>query len=321
MECSSAWDGLSAWGTAAQASFWVALEQPGPWGRDALVESRLNPELGRRWGDAALEAGGRMLLIRAPGQHVAGEGFQSRRVLVAGGLAGGGWLLEGVALTEDDFDALPWAKIAAGDMAAVREACPWLHPASAPVLLICTNAKRDRCCALRGRPIVHDLAEAGLPVWECTHTGGHRFAPTGVVLPLGQVMGRLTPELGREVLDAAASGRLAEVGELRWASDSAVIVVLAANGYPGTPDVGGVIGLPADAGPNVDIFHAGTRSEGGVLVAAGGRVLGVVGRAFDLTAARAEAYAAIDKLDAPSLFCRRDIAERAASGLIERPKL
>ena len=221
MECSSAWDGLSAWGTAAQASFWVALEQPGPWGRDALVESRLNPELGRRWGDAALEAGGRMLLIRAPGQHVAGEGFQSRRVLVAGGLAGGGWLLEGVALTEDDFDALPWAKIAAGDMAAVREACPWLHPASAPVLLICTNAKRDRCCALRGRPIVHDLAEAGLPVWECTHTGGHRFAPTGVVLPLGQVMGRLTPELGREVLDAAASGRFA-VGSLNERHDRGV---------------------------------------------------------------------------------------------------
>lgn len=221
MECSTAWTGLSAWGTAARASFWVALEQPGPWGRDALVESRLDPALGARWGSAALAAGGRMLLIRAPGHHVAEDGFQSRRVLVAGGLAGSAWLLEGVALTEDEFDALPWDAIALGDRAAVQEACPWLHPAPAPVLLVCTNAKRDRCCALRGRPIANELAAEGLAVWECSHTGGHRFAPTGVVLPLGQVVGRLTVDLGREVLDAAASGRFA-VGSLAEEHDRGV---------------------------------------------------------------------------------------------------
>lgn len=221
MECSTAWEGLSAWGTAAQASFWAALEQPGPWGRDALVESRLNPELGERWGAAASRAGGRMLLIRAPGQHISRTDFTSRRVLVAGALAGSAWLLEGTAHSEADFDALPWDLIAAGDVEAVRAACPWLAPAPGPVLLVCTNAKRDRCCALRGRPIAHELAAAGHAVWECSHTGGHRFAPTGVVLPLGQVIGRLGVDLGAAVLDAAASGRFA-VGTLAEEHDRGV---------------------------------------------------------------------------------------------------
>ncbi|HHU37816.1 MAG TPA: sucrase ferredoxin [Propionibacterium sp.] len=211
-ECSTAWAGLSAWGTATQASFWVALEQSGPWGRDALVESRLDPELGDRWGSAAAKAGGRLLLMRAPGQHVAEADFRSRRVFVAGGLAGSAWLLQGVALSEAQVDGLPWDAIGTGDRASVLEDCPWLRP-SDPVLLVCTNAKRDRCCALRGRPIVDQLAAEGLSVWECSHTGGHRFAPTGVVLPLGHVVARLTPDLGRAVLDAAASGRFA-VGAL-----------------------------------------------------------------------------------------------------------
>lgn len=218
MECSFAWQGLSAWGSAVHATFWVALEQPGPWGRDALVESRLDAELGARWGGAASDAGGRLLLMRAPGHHVAEEDFAHRRVLVAGGLSGSAWLLEGTAESEDQFDALPWEQIALGDRDAVLAACPWLAPAEGPVLLVCTNAKRDRCCALRGRPIVQELAEAGLAVWECSHTGGHRFAPTGVVLPLGQVVGRLTAELGRAVLDAAASGRFA-VGTLSEVHD------------------------------------------------------------------------------------------------------
>lgn len=278
MECSTAWEGLSAWGTAARADFWVALEQPGPWGRDALVESRLSPELGERWGAAVAAVGGRMLLIRAPGQHAASDGFQSRRVFVSGGLAGGGWLLEGVALTEDEFDAVPWPLVAAGDVAGVRAACPWLRPA-APVLLVCTNAKRDRCCALRGRPIVNDLAAEGLRVWECSHTGGHRFAPTGVVLPLGQVVGRLSVELGREVLDAAASGRFA-MGSLTEAHDrgvsflppreqAAVSAVRAETGET-EPIALAVVG---DDGATVTVQHAGGRVWEVAVVPAEGQAL------------------------------------------------
>ncbi len=142
------------------------------------------------------------------------------------------------------------------------------------------------------------------------------------------VLSLLESPLG-EVLDAAASGRLAEVGDLRWSEDAAVVVVMAANGYPGTPDKGGRIDGPHvfGCGPEglegdvVHILHAGTSMEDEHLVAAGGRVLGVVARASDLAGAREAAYGAIDALECPTLFCRRDIAERAASGLIGTPAL
>ncbi len=136
------------------------------------------------------------------------------------------------------------------------------------------------------------------------------------------VLSLLESPLG-EVLDAASTGRLAEVGELAWSPDSAVIVVLAADGYPGVPAKGGSIAGPRLFGSDdaVHIAHAGTAGDEAALTASGGRVLGVVGRGVDLSAARAAAYAAIDELDAPTLFCRRDIAERAASGKISTPAL
>lgn len=136
------------------------------------------------------------------------------------------------------------------------------------------------------------------------------------------VLSLLDSPLG-EVLLAAATGRLAVAPPLRWRPGSAVIVVLAAEGYPGTPSTGGAIAGPRLEGHDGDVHlvHAGTRRDGDVLVASGGRVLGAVARGADLSEARAAAYAAIDDLDAPSLFHRRDIAERAAAGLIETPAL
>ncbi|MFV0452204.1 MAG: phosphoribosylamine--glycine ligase [Propioniciclava sp.] len=137
------------------------------------------------------------------------------------------------------------------------------------------------------------------------------------------VLALLESPLG-EVLHAAATGRLHEVGPLAWSSDAAVVVVLAADGYPGTPDRGGVIAGPRLEGSDdhVHIIHAGTgRNEAGELVATGGRVLAVVARAEDLDTARADAYAAVAALDAPALFCRGDIAARAAAGGISTPVL
>lgn len=137
------------------------------------------------------------------------------------------------------------------------------------------------------------------------------------------VLAMLDTPLG-EVLDAAASGRLDEVGELVWKPGSAVVVVLAADGYPGVPAKGGSIKgarlfEPSDG---IAVLHAGTALDAaGGLVASGGRVLGVVGQAGDLVSARAAAYAGVAAIDAPSLFCRSDIAERAASGQIPTPTL
>ena len=92
------------------------------------------------------------------------------------------------------------------------------------------------------------------------------------------------------MLRAAARGELDTVGELAWREGAAVVVVSAAAGYPGTPAAGGAIGLPDDE-DDAYVLHAGTRLDGDRLVAAGGRVLGTVGRGVDVGEARERAYA------------------------------
>jgi phosphoribosylamine--glycine ligase len=111
---------------------------------------------------------------------------------------------------------------------------------------------------------------------------------------------------------AACDGELAAF-DLRWRDDAAIGVVLAARGYPGTPVSGTVIGnlAAAAAVPGVTIFHAGTTLVGGQLTATGGRVLTVCATGADLAGARQAAYAAVDLIDWPEGFCRRDIAWRA----------
>lgn len=114
-------------------------------------------------------------------------------------------------------------------------------------------------------------------------------------------------------LVAARDGILRQV-DLRWHNDAAVCVVMAAQGYPGEPQRGSEIrGLDhAGADPAIKIFHAATRRDGERILADGGRVLGVTALAGDLAQARARAYAAIDRIDWPQGFCRRDIGAREA---------
>jgi phosphoribosylamine--glycine ligase len=115
-------------------------------------------------------------------------------------------------------------------------------------------------------------------------------------------------------LIAARDGILKQV-DLRWHDDSALCVVMAAKGYPDDPQRGGEIrGLDRAAGdPEVKIFHAGTRREGGRLIADGGRVLGVTARGADPARARERAYRAVDLIDWPQGFCRRDIGTGVGS--------
>ena len=120
------------------------------------------------------------------------------------------------------------------------------------------------------------------------------------------------------VLRAAAEGRPRESGAgTEWEAGTAMVVVMAANGYPGLYEKGTEIkGLQAaNAVPGVTVFHAGTRAEGGRVLAAGGRVLGVTARAADVAEAQKRAYRAVDALDWPDGFCRRDIGWRAIARL------
>ena len=111
---------------------------------------------------------------------------------------------------------------------------------------------------------------------------------------------------------AVAEGRLSGVA-LDWHDDAALCVVMARSGYPGAYAKGSEIkGLDAaGADPNVQVFHAGTKREGTRILADGGRVLGVTARGATFAEAQARAYAAVDKIDWPGGFCRRDIGWRA----------
>jgi len=121
------------------------------------------------------------------------------------------------------------------------------------------------------------------------------------------LMTRFTGDLAALML-AVATGRLADADIPTFASDAALTVVMAANGYPGTPEKGGEIGLDKVTGAK--IFHAGTAENDGQLMASGGRVLNVTARGATVTEAQKAAYAAVDAIDFPTGFCRHDIGWR-----------
>ncbi len=115
-----------------------------------------------------------------------------------------------------------------------------------------------------------------------------------------------------ELLLACADNKLASIQPPRFSADVAMTVVMAAQGYPGTPKKGGRIdGIPAAEAHGAKVFHAGTALSGdGVLSANGGRVLNVTARGASVKAARDAAYAAVDAIRFPEGFCRRDIGWR-----------
>ena len=113
------------------------------------------------------------------------------------------------------------------------------------------------------------------------------------------------------LLNAAADGQLAHMS-VRWRDEVALTVVMAASGYPGTPEKGSVIrGIDAARAEGAEVFHAGTAVNAGALVANGGRVLNVSATGRTVAEAQQRAYAAVDRIDWPQGFCRRDIGWRA----------
>lgn len=121
---------------------------------------------------------------------------------------------------------------------------------------------------------------------------------------------RLKSDLA-EILLAAATGNLENI-QLQWHEKAALCVVMAANGYPGKYQKNTVIRQieKAEAMKDVVVFHAGTQREGSQLLATGGRVLGVTALGKTIAEAKEKAYRAVDAIDWPEGFCRRDIGWR-----------
>jgi len=115
-----------------------------------------------------------------------------------------------------------------------------------------------------------------------------------------------------EALLACADGTLDRI-ELEWHDETALTVVMATQGYPGKYENGSEIrGLDAlEDMDGVAVFHAGTKADGGRILAHGGRVLGITARGTSVAEAQKRAYEAVDRIDWPEGFCRRDIGWRA----------
>ena len=188
-------------GTASRARRWLVVEQPGPWGRDALRESDLPPTVARHLESVSRSLPARVLLLRRTG----GGGTPGTRRVVMAGVSlpgGGGWLEQLVVDHVEDLLDLDLAGVAAGTSIGGERLLD-------PVYLVCTNGKHDACCAEYGLPVARALDEL-LPerTWECSHVGGDRFAGNLVCLPDGIFYGHLDPDTAVAAVAAHQAGRV-----------------------------------------------------------------------------------------------------------------
>ena len=190
-------------GTAAPARTWLLIEQTGPWGTHALTDSHLDPDVGRALEAAAEGTGVRVALIRRPGRHADRHGASRRRMFLAHTAPGRSWIRTTTVTDPRAAVGLNFTALGAGEHHGLWE--PYIGE---PLVLVCTNGKRDRCCALLGRPLAAELAAGGIEAWEVTHIGGHRFSPTLFVLPYGYAYGRASAPLVKEAVEAARDGRI-----------------------------------------------------------------------------------------------------------------
>lgn len=186
-------------GTVEHRPRWLLVEDRSAWGERA-VEDVLSVPFAR----AAKAAGVQVVLVRR--REASPSADVVRRVMLVDTVE----RRTAVRVVED----LGWLTLGAlrAPLDEFGEAVP------GPTFLVCTNGKRDACCAVRGRLLLASLAPAHPDdVWECTHLGGHRFAANLVCLPDGLVYGRVRPEDGARLTDAYVRGDL-DVEHLRGRS-------------------------------------------------------------------------------------------------------
>lgn len=194
-------------GTAAHEQSWVLLEVPGRWGRDIFDGETLGEDLSERLKAHVAACGSRMLFIRRPGRE--GQRVNRPRFYLCDTRPGSRGIR--VGHVDEPADMLGLDLSTGALVEGTREV-------GAPVVLVCTHAKRDQCCAVRGRPVAAGLEkqvgarlaaidpDAG--VWECSHTGGHRFAPVLLSPGTGYTYGPAEPENALRIVEAELDGQV-----------------------------------------------------------------------------------------------------------------
>lgn len=198
-------------GTAAHESVWVLLEFPGGWGRDVLDGEALGPELAPRLKEHLSACGSRILFIRRPGRG--GQRVRNHRYYICDTRPGSRRVLVGTVAHPAELVEL--------DLSGATEPTG-TRRLDGLLALVCTHGRRDQCCAVRGRPVaarlqaeMDEILRGGDPdagVWECSHTGGHRFAPVLLLPGTGHTYGSADPADYPDVLAAAVSGQVRTAG-------------------------------------------------------------------------------------------------------------
>jgi hypothetical protein len=227
MRCSALSESLgeSLGGTVEQRTRWLLLEDRSAWGTDA-VKDLFGTDAAAR----AKQLGLRLLLVRRREGDPAAD--TERRAMLIDTVS----REMAVRVVGDPADLS--VEAAAGDPVGSFGA-----PMTGPMFLVCTNGKRDACCALRGRALMTALSVAHAEsVWECTHLGGHRFAGNLVCLPDGILYGRVSALDGPSVLEAYLAGRVEAAlmrGRSAWPAPAQVAEVLLRErlGLTGVEDV------------------------------------------------------------------------------------
>ena len=231
-------------GSAPRARAWLVLEQPGPYGFSALTTSHLPEPVRAVLGALPKDSGTTVVLARRVGRHADDHVVTGpRRFWFAHVSPGGVRMRSGLI---DDAELLRPDLADVLTAASRGELPPWGTRGTDPLLLVCTNARRDICCALEGRPVAESLAADpayAARVLEVSHLGGHRFAPTALLLPSGHAFGRLDAASARAVLDGATDGEMGAPAHHRGRTSlpqpaqAAETAVRAATGIRGLDDL------------------------------------------------------------------------------------
>jgi hypothetical protein len=184
-------------GTASRYRFWLLIEQPGPWGHDALTDSRFPPDIGAVLTRRGRTLGIRVLLIKRRDDprpdsrrcFAAYTGVRERRI--------------------SSFEVGDPAELLGLDLRALTGSrlAGFGDAVTGPLFLVCTHGKHDQCCARHGGPLYRALASHP-EAWECTHIGGDRFAGNLVCFPHGVYFGRVPPRDALAVTRGYEDGRI-----------------------------------------------------------------------------------------------------------------